>query len=154
MSKKYSTPLFILTAIRENPDETYQKWLDRKASAHKKRDHNKHSKEEYKQAIHKAVVFSEGHDFFTGEKLDWEDIGTFGKEVNEKKDYSKKPRLPTVDHLNGRSSNDIDLVFVITGWAVNDAKNDLSYEELLGLCKKILGHKDKCLIDISKLKND
>ncbi|MDD3595882.1 hypothetical protein [Sulfuricurvum sp.] len=142
MSKKYPTPSFI-------EDTIYQIWLDRKASAHRKRDGDKYSKEEYKLAIHKAVVLSEGRDFYTGDMLDWSLLNTFGNEENGIKNYKKEPKLPTIDHLNGRST--IDLLFVVTGWAVNDAKNDLSYEELLVLCQKILDHKEKCIADLKQL---
>lgn len=126
----------------------YKKWLDRKASAHYKRDGNRYSKEEYKQAIHKAVVLSAGYDFYTGEWLEWEKLSSFGSNGN----YNKEPKLPTVDHLNGRS--EIDLLFVITGWAVNDAKNDHTYEDFLDLCQKILDHKEKCMTDFKKFEKN
>ncbi|ADR34374.1 hypothetical protein Sulku_1713 [Sulfuricurvum kujiense DSM 16994] len=142
MATKYPTPNFII-------DKDYQTWLDRKAMAHRKRDGNQFTKEQYKQAIHKAVVLSEGCDFYTGEMLEWGLLGTFGNEENGIKNYKKEPKLPTVDHLNGRSN--IDLLFVVTGWAVNDAKNDLSYEEFLILCEKVLNQKGKCISDLKKL---
>jgi hypothetical protein len=157
MGTKYHTPNFILPKGRTKKeiDVDYQIWLDRKASAHRKRDksrftdENLPSKEQYKQAIHKAVVLSEGRDFYTGEMLEWSLLGTFGREEDGIKNYKKEPKLPTVDHLNGRSN--IDLLFVITGWAVNDAKNDLSYEDFLTLCEKVLKHKEKCVSDLLKL---
>lgn len=145
-SIKYPTPDF----ITEN--DRYQIWLDRKASAHRKRDGGKFSKEEYKKAIHSAVVISKGHDFYTGDMLNWDLIGKFGvPDAHGVANYKKEPNLPTVDHLNGR--NERDLIFVIAGWAVNDAKNDLSYNELLLLCKKILDNQEYCLSKIEEIKN-
>jgi hypothetical protein len=154
MGTKYPTPNFIPPKGRTEKeiDEDYQIWLDRKASAHRKRDGNQFTKEQYKQAIHKAVVLSEGCDFYTGELLNWSLLGTFGREENGIKNYKKEPKLPTVDHLNGRSN--IDLLFVVTGWAVNDAKNDLSYEDFLTLCGKVLKHKEKCVSDLLKLREE
>jgi hypothetical protein len=45
--------------------------------------------------------------------------------------------LPTVDHEDDGLG---EPQFRICGWAVNDAKNDLSLEDFVQLCKKVLAH--------------
>lgn len=138
----------------------YKQWIFRKANSHFNRDkkywENKevefiYEREDYRNKIHEAVVASQGNDFYTGTPLSWEHIGKFGKKEGDVF-YSKKILfgLPTLDHYD---RNEPNLIFVITGWAVNDAKNDLSYNELLVLCKKVLDNQEYCLSKIAEIKN-
>jgi hypothetical protein len=84
----------------------YDRWLQRKAEAHVRRDRKRgrgtnHSVSEYKQAIHAAVLNSGHLDHYTGEPLDWSLISKFDNaEAKSGKSEHKKRFwfLPTVDH--------------------------------------------------------
>lgn len=125
----------------------YEKWLSRKARSIKvrafKKDKIKHAGLEFiKKAIHDAVKKSNGRDFYTGEKLDWSLLGKWDNEKSKENgvEYIKKFALaPSVDHYSGRNK----LNFVICSRIVNDAKNYLSHEEFISLCRKVIKHFDK-----------
>jgi len=137
--KKYPVPDFLPIDFRQ---PTYDKWLDRKAASHIRRDRNRGNttatKATYKVAIHEAVVRCNGLDEYTGKRLHWCLVSSFdGNEAKArgreyKRDFAK---LPTVDHV-GDGTGDPD--FKICSWSVNDAKNDLSRDEFLELCKDVL----------------
>jgi len=141
---KYQLPNFLKE--KGISAETYRKWLERKARSLYRRDKNyfeKYGKDfkwglkDYKESIHRTVCKSDGRCFYTGEELAWEQILTFsGKE--------KIDNLPTIDHLDRRSL-DNDLKFVIASWKVNDMKNDLSLEEVISLCEKIVSRKKQLI---------
>ncbi len=138
-ARKFAIPDF-LQCIQTQ--ETYERWLHRKAAAHIKRDRARGNtvatETMYRSAIHGAVVESNGEDYYTGEKLDWSLLSQYDN--TESKKHKRKYKqsfafLPSVDHVgDGLSEAD----FVICGWRTNDCKNDLSYEELLQFCEKIL----------------
>ena len=51
--------------------------------------------------------------------------------------------LPSVDHVgDGKGAAN----FKICAWRTNDAKNDLSYEEFLELCRKVIAAANKALL--------
>lgn len=137
---KYELPDFLVGIVTR---EKYSKWLSRKATSIHKRDKRRYSdlkytRAEYKEAIHKTVLSSNGLDYFTGEKLDWEKIGSYNNDRS--KQLTREYRqmfwlLPTVDHY-GKDPGVLD--FKICGWRTNDSKSDLSYEEYLELCKLII----------------
>jgi hypothetical protein len=86
-----------------------------------------------------AVLASQGRDHWTGEWLDWELIGTYdnrdaatGKGENKKR-YAM---LPTIDHRTNQPEPD----FVICAWCTNDAKHDMTPQELLQFCTAVLNH--------------
>ncbi len=96
--------------------------------------------ERYRDAIHKAVVESRGVDFYTGERLDWTLLGKFDNETakRERRDYKKTLAMkPTVDHFADRSGTPD---FRICAWQTNDAKSDLSHEEFVQLCQRVVAH--------------
>jgi hypothetical protein len=141
MSRKYAAPSFL-----EDPKvrESYERWLGRKASAHVKRDKARGNESangaSYKAAIHKAVLDSEGKDFYTGEALDWSLLSKYDN-IESKlhgRAYKKKfALLPSVDHVgDGRGAAN----FKICAWRTNDCKNDLSHDELIQFCRKVLKH--------------
>ncbi len=138
---KYSRPEFLPPTITT---EQYERWLSRKAVAHCRRDQNRGNitatPSEYKAAIHKAVIASNGVDAYTGEILDWSLISQYRNEDSKAsgRQYRKQfCLLPTVDHVgDGLGAAD----FRICSWRTNDAKNDLSLEEFLALCKAVLQH--------------
>ncbi len=136
---KYPMPDF-LTKYQQVTQKSYERWLDRKASSQYRRDKKYHTtmkqtRQDYKKTIHQAVINSKGLDYYTGNKLDWNALSTFGKENG----YKKIPNLPTVDHINRKNAH-TKIEFVICSWQLNDMKNDLSYKEFLELCKKVLAY--------------
>lgn len=122
--------------------EIYVRWLQRKAAAHLKRDRKRGNKSgsvsEYKRAIHEAVCKSEGKDAYTGEELDWKLVSTYNNDESKqgRRNYKAKfALLPTVDHI-GDGTGPAD--FKICGWRTNDAKGDLSLEEFVALCVRVV----------------
>lgn len=140
MSKKYALPPFLIGIISQ---EKYSRWLSAKATAHVKRD-KKHrpdiTTEMYKVLIHEAVAGSRGKDAYTGEALDWSLLSTWNND--KAKEHGSKYKsefalLPSVDHVSERrGATD----FTICSWRTNDAKNDLSVEEFVQLCEKVIKH--------------
>ena len=109
--------------------ETYERWLHRKALAHVRRDRNRGNtsatNELYKIAIHKAVCESDGKDCYTNEDLDWSLLSKYNNEQSKKhgRHYKKQfALLPSIDHV-GDGTGEAD--FKICAWRTNDAKNDL-----------------------------
>jgi len=124
--------------------KAYERWLGRKAMAHVKRDRKRGNaaatRALYKEAIHAAVVLSQGRDAYTGEQLDWKLISTYNNDESKLGKHGYKSGfalLPTVDHVGPGTT---EASFRICGWRTNDAKNDLSHEEFVDLCAKVLTH--------------
>lgn len=122
--------------------DVYERWLHRKAAAHIKRDRARgnttETNELYKIEIHKAVCESRGVDAYTNEQLDWSLLSKYNNKDSKKygRAYKKKfALLPSVDHVGDGTGK---AAFKICAWRTNDAKNDLSYSELVELCKKVL----------------
>src|SRR5580700_507056 len=72
-SRKYQRPGFL-----ENggvTQDTYERWLDRKADAHAKRNRKRGNATAIREAdmiaIHRADTHSHGRDHYTDELLDW-----------------------------------------------------------------------------------
>lgn len=141
MSRKYRAPDF-LAGLHDQA--TYERWLQRKAQAHVKRDRKRGNTlatvAEYKSAIHAAVVESKGYDYYTGEHLDWALLSTYDNDKSKEhgRHYKKQfELLPSVDHVDdGMGAAN----FKICSWRTNDCKNDLTYEELKAFCEKVLRH--------------
>ena len=137
--KKYHRPAFLETVIEQ---EAYERWLHRKAVAHVRRDRARGNTtatiELYKIEIHRAVTECDGRDFYTNEQLDWTLLSKYNNEDSKKHGRSYKKSfalLPSVDHIDdGRGTAN----FNICAWRTNDAKNDLSYEEFVELCRRVL----------------
>jgi hypothetical protein len=137
--RKYALPEFLRPALTQ---VSYERWLARKADAHvtrdRKRGNTSATNEQYKIAIHKAVVESEGLDAYTGEALAWDLVSKYDN--NESKQGKRKYKaqfalLPTVDHVNdGLGPAD----FKICSWRTNDAKGDLSLNEFVELCRRVV----------------
>ncbi len=122
--------------------EAYVRWLHRKAQAHAVRDRRRwrrHIKiSGYKQAIHAAVLRSQGRDHWTREQLDWSLLSKYDNSESRAGGLAYKRRfslLPTVDHVDPESKT---AKFEICGWRTNDCKNDLTLRELRRFCRKIL----------------
>lgn len=141
MARKYDLPEFLIGTITS---AAYERWLRRKAQAHVKRDRERGNStaggEEYRIAIHAAVKTSRGLDAYTGEPLHWHLISTYDNAQSKTggRHYKRQfALLPSVDHVAdglGPAS------FLICGWATNDAKNDLAFDDFLDLCRKVLAH--------------
>jgi hypothetical protein len=139
LMRLFELPSFLDTAVTR---ETYVRWLQRKAEAHIKRDRKRGNESgsvsEYKRAIHQAVCSSGGRDAYTGERLVWNLISTYDNDESKLGRRSYKAGfalLPTVDHI-GDGTGPAD--FRICGWRTNDAKGDLSLEEFVALCERVI----------------
>lgn len=137
----YDLPKFLNELISP---VVYSRWLQRKASTHAKRDRKRGNTKatvlSYKQAIHAAVVASNGNDAYTGEQLNWSLISQYDNDESKSRGRAYKKELaalPTVDHIgDGLGAPE----FVICSWRTNDAKHDLTLNEFLSLCRSVLEH--------------
>lgn len=138
MPRKHTIPVFLDGVVSP---EAYERWLQRKAAAHVKRDRGRGrtvTRPLYKEAIHEAVILSNGCDGYTGESLDWHLISTYRNEESKAGRHGYKSGfalLPTVDHIDAGAT---ESSFRICAWRTNDAKNDLSPEQFIELCSKVL----------------
>lgn len=122
--------------------KSYVRWLQRKAMAHVKRDRKRENKDAtfagYKHAIHDAVCRSKGRDAYTKESLRWDLISTYDNmksKLGRRRYKAQFALLPTVDHVgDGTWSAD----FEICAWRTNDAKGDLTLEDFIALCARVL----------------
>jgi hypothetical protein len=144
MTKRYALP----DCLAGKTDETaYVRWLRRKAAAHIKRDRLRCnweiSGEEYRRLIHAAVSRCAGRDHYTGEDLRWDLLSKYSNEDSKagrsayKADFAL---LPTVDHVPGADGK---YDFVVCAWRTNDAKNDLSHDEFIELCRRVIAHHER-----------
>ena len=140
-SIKYELPRFLEGKFTR---QKYLRWLRRKANSLADRDEErwgqKIHKADYMQAIHGAMLRSEGRDAYTGEMLDWSLFGQYDNEDAQSQGTSFKRKFalyPTVDHANPESKQPD---FRICGWRTNDCKSDLTPEGLIEFCEKVLRH--------------
>jgi hypothetical protein len=92
----------------------------------------------YRQEIHRAVLISEGRDFYTSEPLNWGLLSKYRNELSMhgRKSYKKTfALLPTVDHVGDAEGRPR---FAICGWRTNDSKSEMSYREFVELCSMVL----------------
>ena len=139
--RKFALPQFLQDRLDQ---VTYERWLHRKAQAHVKRDRKRGmfgvTGATYRSAIHHAVVVSEGRDSYTGEELYWELVSQYRNEDSELGRHAYKldfALLPTVDHVQASSQ---EASFRICSWRTNDTKNDLSVEEFVAICRRVVEH--------------
>ena len=139
--RRYLLPDFLVGTLDQ---VAYQRWLERKADAHVRRDRKRGNLtaigEAYRMAIHAAVGASEGRDAYTGESLDWSLLSRYSNAESAEGGRKYKhgfALLPTVDHV-GDGLGPAD--FKICGWRVNDAKHDLDMSAFLNVCKAVLEH--------------
>jgi hypothetical protein len=151
--KKYQLPEFLVGVITQ---EKYERWLQRKSIAHVRRDRrrgNRGAKNvEYKTAIHDAIIKSEGLDAYTKGRLNWSLLGKWNNEEAKKGGRHHKRKfysLPSLDHIgDGRGKPEFKICAMLT----NDVKSDLSYEELLDFCERLLKAADRWPDDLDVLK--
>jgi hypothetical protein len=146
MPKKHTMPPFL---EGKTSAEAYERWLDRKAIAHVKRDRARGrdgdnvSRPLYKEAIHAAVLLSNGRDCYTGELLEWHLISKYDNDSSKAGRHQYKAKfalLPSVDHLDAGAS---EASFRICAWRTNDAKNDLTVEAFVDLCKRVVAFAER-----------
>ena len=143
MQKRYQLPAFLEGQCDQ---ATYEKWLRRAASRHVRRDRKRGNSrangEAYRLAIHQAVTNNGQHDAYTGEQLDWDLISTYDNKAAKAggRTYKKSfGLLATVDHVgDGLGSPD----FRICAWRTNDAKHDLTLDEFVKLCTRVIKHQE------------
>jgi len=142
--RKYQLPGFLVGVVTQ---AKYDRWLQRKAVGHVRRDRQRGNRGAkiagYKVAIHKAVTGSEGLDAYTKGKLHWNLLSKWSNEeaINRGRLHKREfYLLPTVDHVGDGSG---EPEFKICAMLTNDVKSDLSYEELLDFCEKLLRAADR-----------
>ena len=142
--RKYARPKFLSSVVNQ---ETYTRWLQRKARAHVKRDRKRGNaeitNEAYRIAIHDAVSASKGRDAYTGERLAWTLISKYDNDSSKagaRKYKAEFALLPTVDHVSDGKGRP---AFKICSWRTNSAKSDLMFREFLKLCKRVVSYSHK-----------
>src|SRR6266436_5120832 len=135
--RKYQLPDFLFATLTQT---SYEKWLCGRADAHVRRDKKRGittaTKEAYRVAIHRAVIDSGGHDHYTGQLLNWSLLSRYDNAESKATGRHYKATLallPSVDHVDDGRRQPPD--FKICAWRTNDAKNDLTHEEFVTLCR-------------------
>lgn len=124
---------------------TYPGWVQRKAVTLCKRDQKRGGTanvQDYRLAIHQAVLASGGCDHWTGEQLDWHLIGSYDPKQADAGGPEHKRRfalLPTPSQPSGNPEPQ----FVICAWRTNDARHDMTPEELLEFCRRVVSHAEQ-----------
>ncbi len=70
--------------------------------------------------------------------MNWVLLGQYNNEASKmlSRDYKKTfALLPSVDHVGNKTK---PANFKICAWRTNDAKSDLSYDDFLELCRKVV----------------
>jgi hypothetical protein len=144
-ARKYQLPDFL--SATPLTQAAYERWLHGRAIAHvrrdKKRGNTTATNETYKIAIHKAVIRSGGCDHYTGEALCWSLVGRYSNEESKAQRRHYKATLallPSIDHV-GDGLGEAD--FKICAWRTNDAKHDLTHQEFVALCRRVVEHFDR-----------
>ncbi len=151
--KKYQLPKFLIGVITQ---EKYERWLQERSIAHVRRDKRRGNRDaknaKYKITIHEAVIDSEGLDAYTKEKLDWSLLGKWNNEEAKRGARHHKRKfylLPSLDHIGeGRGKPEFKVCAMLT----NDVKSDLTYEELLEFCERILRAAARWPVDLDVVK--
>ena len=121
-------------------DEDYRKMLQRKGVAVTRRDKRrdgKYSVKEAIEAIYEAFHRCNGFDPYDGSKLDPELLGTYDNNRSKEKGGAYKRELamlPTVDHVTAKPVPDFEIV----SWQTNDAKGDMSPDEFIAYCRRVV----------------
>ena len=121
-------------------DGKYSELIQRKAVAVTRRDKKrggKYSVKEAIEAIHQAFHRCNGFDPYDGSKLDPELLGEYKNEEAKAQRAAYKRRfamLPTVDHVTAKPVADFEIV----SWQTNDAKGDMSPDEFIAYCHRVV----------------
>ncbi len=138
---KFAVPEFLKHLTSQ---AKYERWLRAKAAAHANRDQKRGltgvTAAAYRSAIHQAVLESNGRDAYTGELLDWKLLSQYDNTKSKAGRHGYKKSfglLPTVDHVEASART---ATFRICAWRTNDAKHDLSTQEFIELCARVVQH--------------
>ena len=121
-------------------DENYSDLIRKKAVAVTRRDKRrdgKYSVKEAIEAIHEAFHRCNGFDPYDGSKLDPELLGTYDNNRSKEKGAAYKREmamLPTIDHVTAEPIPDFEIV----SWQTNDAKGDMSPDEFIAYCQRVV----------------
>ena len=121
-------------------DGKYSELIQRKAVAVTRRDKRrggKYSVKEAIEAIHQAFHRCNGFDPYDGSKLDPELLGEYKNDEAKAQRAAYKRRfamLPTVDHVTAKPVPDFEIV----SWQTNDAKGDMSPDEFIAYCHRVV----------------
>ena len=102
-----------------------------------KRRDGKYSVKEAKEAIHQAFHRCNGFDPYDGSKLDPELLGEYKNEEAKAQRAAYKRRfamLPTVHHVTAKPVGEFEIV----SWQTNDAKGDMSPDEFIAYCHRVV----------------
>jgi hypothetical protein len=145
--QKYFLPDFLKGIV---PEAQYRRWLLRKASHlyHADKKQNRPcvanaTGSQYKALIHQAVVNNGPLDPFTGQTLRWRLLGAWDDSFtkNPGKALVKKfSLLPTIDHIDPCENAP---AFEICSWLVNRCKADLTPEEFVAQCRRIVEFRNR-----------
>jgi len=95
--------------------------------------------------IYRAVVHSDGRDHYTGEPLDWSLVGQSNNAESKarRREYKATMALaPSIDHVgDGLGAAD----FKVCALRTNDAKSDLTHDDFVALCRRVVSHFDRDL---------
>ena len=121
-------------------DRRYSDLIRKKAEAVNRRDKKrggKYSVKEAIEAIHQAFHRCNGFDPYDGSKLNPKLLGDYKNEDAKAEGAAHKRRfamLPTVDHVTAEPVPDFEIV----SWQTNDAKGDMSPEEFIAYCRRVV----------------
>ena len=121
-------------------DKEYSELIRKKAVAVTRRDKRRggeYSVKEAIEAIHQAFHRCNGFDPYDGSKLDPELLGKYDNKKSKEKAAAYKREmamLPTVDHVTAEPVPDFEIV----SWQTNDAKGDMSPEEFIAYCRRVV----------------
>ena len=121
-------------------DEDYSDLIRKKAVAVTRRDKRRDGKYTVKQAIeaiNQAFHRCNGFDPYDGSKLDPGLLGEYKNEEAKAEGAEYKKRfamLPTIDHVTAKPVADFEIV----SWQTNDAKGDMSPDEFIAYCHRVV----------------
>jgi hypothetical protein len=143
----YFLPLFLKGVCTE---AEYLRWLDRKASHLYSSDKTlkrpcvrNATCRVYKLLIHHAVLECGLCCPYTGEKLRWDLLSAWDDASAKNPDQAlvkKFSGLPTVDHIDPYGNAP---AFEICSWLVNRCKSEMTPEEFIAQCRKIIAFRRK-----------
>ena len=121
-------------------DKDYSDLIRKKAEVVTRRDKRRggnYSVKEAIEAIHQAFHRCNGFDPYDGSKLDPELLGTYNNNQSKERGAGYKREmamLPTVDHVTAKPVANFEIV----SWQTNDAKGDMTPEEFVAYCQRVV----------------
>ena len=135
-------------------DKDYSDLIRKKAEAVTgcdKRRGGKYSVKEAIEAIHQAFHRCNGFDPYDGSKLDPELLGTYSNERSKERGAAYKREmamLPTVEHVTAKPVPEFEIVI----WQTNDAKGDMSPDEFIAYCRRVVQIADQHRVTAGQLR--